>query len=142
MIKLETGMAFAGLGLHALFVAYMASFYIVLSKPFEVTGILLTYQLVLVGMFVSGIPGFGLAIVAYFLSKRTASRIVSMILIAQGVLMPAGMAYASMLSNNINPEYKSFELLITPQIFLAAGFLMIGLGVHLSRLKPIKRRTM
>ncbi|MFQ5970445.1 MAG: hypothetical protein ACE5J2_08130 [Nitrososphaerales archaeon] len=142
MIKLETGVALGAFALHALFVAYMASFYIALSKPFEVTGILLTYQSLLVGVFISGIPGFGLAIVAYILSKRSLSRIVSMILIAQGVLMPAGMAYASMLSNNINPEYKSFELLITPLIFLVAGFLMIGLGVHLSRLKPIKRRTM
>ena len=143
MVKLETGLASAGLGLHVLWVVYLASFYIALSRPISLeTGILLTVQPLMVGMFISGIPGFGLAGIAYILSKRAAPKTVVIILIAQGIILPLGMTYASMLSGNINQDYKSSILLVTPQIFLVAGFALIGLGVHLARLKPVKRKTM
>ncbi len=142
MIKLESGLAFAGLGLHVLWIAYLASFYIALSRPIETVGILLTTQPLMVGMFISGLPGFGLGVIAYILSKRTVPKTVGVILIVQGIILPLGMAYASMLSGHINPEYKSALLLATPQIFLVAGFAMIGLGVHLTRLKPVKRKSM
>lgn len=143
MIKVETGLALAGLGLHVLWVVYLASFYIALSRPISLeTGILLTVQPLMVGMFISGIPGFGLAGVAYILSKRNVPKAVIIILIAQGIILPLGMAYATMLSANINTEYKSSLLLVTPQIFLVAGFVLIGLGIHLAKLKPIKRKTM
>jgi len=142
MIKLETGLASAGLGLHVLWIAYLASFYIALSRPIEIVGILLTLQPLMVGMFIAGLPGFGLGGIAYILSKRTVPKTVGMILIAQGIILPLGMSYDSMLSGNIDPEYKSALLLVTPQIFLVAGFAMIALGVHLIRLKPVKRKTM
>jgi len=136
-------MALAALGLHAMFVLYLPSLYYALSRPVEPGSIILIpWQLLLVGIFLFGLPGFGLAGVAYVLSKREATKRVSMILIAQGILMPLGMLYSSMLANNINEEYKSAELLMVPQIFLVAGFAMIGLGVHLARLKPLRRRTM
>ncbi len=142
-IRLETGMALAALALHVMFVVYLSSFYYALSRPVEPgTIIFIPWQLLIVGMFLFGIPGFGLATVAYVLSKREVPRVVSMILIAQGILMPLGMSYVSTLANNVNDEYKSSELLIVPHIFLIVGFAPIGLGVHLARLKPVKRRTM
>jgi hypothetical protein len=142
-IRLETGMALAALALHIMFVVYLSSFYYALSRPVEPgTIIFIPWQLLIVGMFLFGIPGFGLAVVAYVLSKREVPKVVSMILIAQGILMPLGMFYVSTLANNVNDEYKSNELLIVPHMFLIVGFAPIGLGVHLSRLKPVKRRTM
>jgi len=142
-IRLETGMALASLALHAMFVAYLVSFYYALSRPVEPPKIILIpEQLLLVGIFLFALPGFGLAPIAYVLAKREAPRVASMILIVQGILMPLGMLYASTLTNNIIEEYKSAQLLIVPQIFFVAGFAVIGLGVHLARFKPIKRRTM
>jgi len=142
-IRLETAMALAALGLHVMFVAYLSSFYHALSRPVELgTIILIPWQLLIVGIFLFGAPGFGLAAIAYILSKRDAPKVVSMILIAQGILMPLGMLYISTLANNITEEYKSTELLFVPQIFFAAGFAPIGLGVHLARLKPVRRRMM
>jgi len=142
-IRLETGMALAALALHVMFVVYLYSFYYALSRPVEPgTIIFIPWQLLIVGMFLFGIPGFGLAAVAYVLSKREVPRVVSIILIAQGILMPLGMFYVSTLADNVNDEYKSSELLIVPHIFLIVGFAPIGLGVHLARLKPVKRRTM
>ena len=142
VIRLETGLALAGIGLHVLWIAYLASFYVALSRPLESTGMLLVTQPLMIGMFISGIPGFGLAVVAYILSKRYALKAVSMILVAQGIILPLGMAYALTFSGNIIPEYKSAIITVTPQVFLVAGFALIGLGVHLARLKPVKSRVM
>jgi hypothetical protein len=141
MFRIETGLALAGLGLHILWIFYLAAFYTALSRPLETTGILLVLQPLMIGMFISGIPGFGLAGVTYVLSKRCALKTVSMILIAQGIILPLGMAYDYTLTANILAEYKSDMLFITPQIFLAVGFVLIGLGAHLARLKPVKSRT-
>ena len=142
-IRLETGMALAALGLHAMFVVYLSSFYYRLSQPIEIGNVIMfPWQLLTVGIFLFGLPGFGLAGIAYVLSKRSAPKVVSMMLIAQGILIPLGMLYASILANNIVEEHKSAGLSIVPQIFLVSGFALIGMGVHLSRLKPLKRRTM
>ncbi|MFQ5940661.1 MAG: hypothetical protein ACE5KA_03060 [Nitrososphaerales archaeon] len=142
-IKLETGLAFASIGLHAMFVIYLSSFYYALGRQIEGPNIILyPSQLLLVGIFLFALPGFGLAAITYILSKRDAPRVASVVLIAQGILMPLGMFYASTLADNINEEYRSFELLIIPQIFLVVGFAPIGLGVHIAKLKPVKRRYM
>jgi hypothetical protein len=145
-MKLETGLALASLGLHAMFVLYVASYYIALSRPIEVGTIVanpaIAWQLLAVGIFLFGLPGFGLAGISYIIARRDVPRIVSFLLIAQGILMPLGMFYSSTLANNITEDYKSDTLLAVPQIFLIAGFAPIGLGAHLAKLKPMKRRTM
>jgi len=142
-IKLETGLALAATGLHAMFIAYVTSFYVALSRPIDVGSvILIPWQLLIVGIFLFGLPGFGLAGISYIIARRDVPRIVSVILIAQGIMMPLGMFYSSMLANNIIEDYKTDTLLSVPQIFLIAGFAPIGLGVHLARLKPMKRRMM
>ena len=140
-IRLETGMALAALALHAMFIAYLTSFYHALSRPIEETNIILyPFQLLIVGLFLFALPGFGVAGIAYVLAKREAPRVISIILIAQGILMPLGMLYASTFENTINQEYRSSEILVIPQILFVAGFAPIGLGIHIVRLKPVKRR--
>jgi len=140
-LRLESGMALAAIGLNAMFIAYLYSFYGRLSRPIEGSNIVLyPEQLLMVGMFLFALPGLGLAIITYFLSKRDAPRVVSAILIAHGILMPLGMLYASTLTDIINEEYRIPALLIVPQIFLVAGFIPLGLGIHIAKLKPIKRR--
>ncbi len=142
-IKLETGLALAAIGLHAMFIAYIISFYVALSRPIDIGSvILIPWQLLIVGIFLFGLPGFGLAGISYIIARRDVPRIVSVILIAQGIMMPLGMLYSSMLANNIVEDYKSDRFLAVPQIFLIAGFAPIGLGVHLAKLKPMKRRMM
>lgn len=140
-IRLETGMALAAIALHAMFVAYLSSFYYALSRPIEGPNIILQpIQLMFVGIFLFALPGFGLAAIAYFLAKRDAPKVVSVILIAQGILMSLGMFYASTLADTINEEYRTFEVLIIPQIFLIPAFAPIGFGIHIAKLKPVKKR--
>lgn len=141
-IRLETGMALASFALHAMFVAYLLSLYYALSKTIAVGNVILfPMQLAIVGIFLFALPGFGLAAIAYIMSRRDALRVVSIILIAQGIMMPLGMLYASSVSGGINEEYKTFDILILPQVFMAAGLAPIGLGAHLARLRPAKRKT-
>lgn len=142
-MRLETGIALAALGLHAMFIVYLVSFYYALSRPIDIGNIITQpYQLVFVGMFLFALPGFGLAGVAYILAKRDAPKTVAVILIAQGVLMPAGMFYTYTLTDTINEDYRIFDILIIPQIFLAIGFAPIPLGIHIAKLKPVKKRYM
>lgn len=140
--RLETGIALAALGLHSMFVLYLISLYFALSRPIEQEFHLIFYpiQLLVVGLFLFGITGFGLAGVAYILSKRDVPRNVSFILLAQGVILLGGMLYSSSIYDNINEEYQSFELSIVPILFLIASFAPIGLGIHLTKLKPMRRR--
>ncbi|NMJ86670.1 MAG: hypothetical protein EX285_02330 [Thaumarchaeota archaeon] len=141
LFRLETGLALASIGLHGMFIAYLLSFYHALSRPIDGPNIVLhPTELLMVAIFIFALPGFGLACITYFISKRDAPRMASMILIAHGILMPLGMFYASTLTNNINEEYRSFEILTIPIIFLVPGFIPIGFGVHIAKLKPVKRR--
>ncbi|MEM3084329.1 MAG: hypothetical protein QXU32_05740 [Nitrososphaerales archaeon] len=140
-IRLETGMALAALALHVMFVLYLSSFYYALTRPIIGENIILyPTQLLLVGIFLFGLPGFGLSAIAYLLAKRDAPKVVSVILIAQGIVVPVGIFYASTLVNIINEEYRTFEILIVPQIFIVPGFVPIGFGIHIAKLKPVKRR--
>lgn len=140
-IRLETGLAFASLALHAMFVAYLSSYYIALSRPIEGPNIIqFPEQLLIVGLFLFALPGFGLAFVTYFLSKREVPKVVAGILMAQGILMPLGMYYALTLVDNINEEYKIPAFITVPQILLGAGLIPIGLGAHIAKLKAVRRR--
>ncbi len=145
-MRLETGLALAALGLHVMFVIYAASFYFALSKPVQIGNIValpeIAWQLLTVGIFLFGLPGFGLAGIAYILAKRDAPKVVSIILIAQGIVMPLGMLYASILATDMSADYRTDALLAIPQIFMIVGFAPIGLGVHLAKLKPMQRRMM
>lgn len=140
-IRLETGLAMAAIALHSMFVAYLSSFYYALSRPITETNIILfPSQLLFVGIVLFALPGFGLAGIAYFMAKREAPKAVSVLLIAQGILVPAGMFYASTIADIINEEYRAFEILVIPQIFMIPGFAIIGLGIHIAMLKPVKKR--
>ncbi len=140
-IKLETGMALAAFALHAMWVVYLISFYHALSRPITVGNVIyFPMQLATVGIFLFALTGFGLAVIAYMMSRRHASKIPAIILIAQGIVLLLGMLYASSITGSINEEYRTAEILSLPHAFMVAGIVPLGLGIHLSRLRPAKRR--
>ncbi len=141
-IKPETGLAFAGLGLALMFVFYFTSLFIVFTKPLDIGTTVLAqqaWQKVFIGITVFGIPNIGLAGATYILAKRNALKIVSIILIIQGIIVIVGMLNALSISNNFIDEYKLLSIQTIPQAFLFAGIAPIGLGIHLYKLKPQKR---
>lgn len=139
-IRLESGIAFVALALHAMFITYLSSLFYALSRPAQLgTVAAFPMQFALNGILLFALPGFVMAGIAYTMSKRQALRSVAKILIAQGILLPAGMFFVSSLTGNLAEVHKVADILTLPWIFLFAGFAPIALGVHLTRLKPVKR---
>lgn len=141
-IKPETGLALAGLALALLFVFYFISLFTVFTKPLDVGTTVLApqaWQKTFIGMTVFGIPSIGLAGATYILAKRNALKIVSIILIIQGVIVIVGMLNALSISDHFIDEYKILSIQTVPQAFLVAGIAPIGLGIHLYKLEPQKR---
>ncbi len=141
-LKLEVGAAFASLTLALLFSSYFISLFQVLTKPLDIGTALVALEIsqkIFIGMSVFGIPNIGLSVTTYILAKRNALKIVSIILMIQGITIIVGMLLTLNLSNNLINEYKELNISIVPQIFIFTGIIPLGLGIHLSRLKPQKR---
>ncbi|RMF29779.1 MAG: hypothetical protein D6752_05345 [Candidatus Nitrosothermus koennekii] len=142
LFKPETGLAFASLSLALIFIFYFISLFIVFTKPLDIGTTALAqqaWQKIFIGMTVFGFPNIGLSIATYILAKRNALKIVSIVLIVQGIVIIAGMADTLSISANFIDEYKLLNMEMIPQAFLIAGIIPLGLGIHLFTLKPQKR---
>jgi hypothetical protein len=143
--KHDVWMGIAALALHLMFVIYTNLFYIVLTQPIAI-GRTFAYpwQVMIIGLFLFGVPGFGLVGATYLLARRLARRemvrrVPSMIILAQGIILIAGMVNASSIVPNINQEYRLQQFEILPQIFIAGGVAIIAFAIHLYTIKPIKK---
>ncbi len=141
-LKVEIGAAFVSLALALFFISYFISLFQVFTKPLDIgTAVVAqqSWQKIFIGTSVFGIPTIGVSVATYILAKRNALKIVSIILIIQGIIIIIGMLLTLNISNNFINEYKELNMDIIPKIFLIAGVIPIALGIHISRLKPQKR---
>lgn len=141
-LKPETGLASGSLLLALLFISYFISLFNVFTKPLDIGTTLLAQQAwekVFIGITVFGIPNIGLSVTTYILAQKNALKIVSIILIIQGIIVILGMVSALSITDNFINEYKSLNIQIIPQAFLFAGIVPLGLGIRLYKLKPQKR---
>ncbi|MEM0446678.1 MAG: hypothetical protein QW574_04450, partial [Candidatus Nitrosocaldus sp.] len=110
-MRYDTWMAIASLALHVMFVIYINSLYMALTRPLAIGAtIAQPWNMMIIGMFLFGIPGFGLAGVTYLLAKGLARksevrRAPSMIIIAQGAILLLGMINASSIEKVMNDYY-------------------------------------
>ncbi len=143
--KYDTWMGIAALALHVMFIIYTNAFYTVLTLPIAIgRTFAYPFQIMLIGIFLFGLPGFGLAGVTYLLARRLARkeiarRLPSILIIAQGVILIAGMLNASSIVSKMNEEYRSMQFELLPYAFIAGAIPMIGFGLHLYTIKPIKK---
>jgi len=143
--KYDVWMGIAALALHLMFVIYTNLFYTVLTQPIAIGRIFAyPWQVMIIGLFLFGVPGFGLAGVAYLLARRLARRemvrrVPSIIILAQGIILIAGMVNASSIVPNINQEYRLQQFEILPYLFIAGGVAIIVFAIHLYTIKPIKK---
>lgn len=153
-IRYDTWMAIASLALHVMFVIYINSLYLALTRPLAIGAtIAQPWNMMIIGMFLFGIPGFGLAGVAYMLAKELARKLEvrrtpSIIIIAQGIVLMLGMVNAGSVEKVMNDYYvevltnrgEAYLFNITPQIFILASLPLIGVGAHLYTVKPKQQR--
>lgn len=144
--KYDTWMGIAALALHIMFVIYTNAFYTVLTQPITI-GRTFAYpwQIMIVGISLFGLPGFGLAGVTYLLAKRLARKEMvrkppSILMIAQGIVVIVGMITASSIVPSMNEEYRLIQFEALPYAFIVGAIAMIGFGAHLYTIKPLKRQ--
>lgn len=153
-MRYDTWMAIASLALHVMFVIYINSLYMALTRPLAIGAtIAQPWNMMIIGMFLFGIPGFGLAGVAYLLAKGLARksevrRAPSMIIIAQGAILLLGMINASSIEKVMNDYYvealtnrgEMYLFSIIPQLFMVGSIPLMGVGAYLYTIKPKQQR--
>ncbi len=153
-MRYDTWMAIASLALHVMFVIYINSLYMALTRPLAIGAtIAQPWNMMIIGMFLFGLPGFGLAGVAYLLAKDLAKksgvrRATSMIIIVQGIILLLGMINASSVEKAMNDYYietltnrGEIHLFNTiPQLFMMGSIPLMGVGAYLYTVKPKTER--
>ncbi|HWS19888.1 MAG TPA: hypothetical protein VN239_04310 [Nitrososphaera sp.] len=139
-LKLEGWTSLGSLGLAAMFVALLLSFYNFLIGP-QGTGperVVEPGSLLIQLVFISAAPCLILAGVAFILAKTYGSPIGGMLLITAGVIIVAGMAISVTVVPKIPSQYIVGGVAVVPFIFMPAGAGVIGIGGYM--LAASKRR--
>jgi hypothetical protein len=132
-MKLETWTSLASLGLSAMFVTILLSFYNFLigpngKGPEQVVdpGTLLFQE-----VFISGVPSLVLAGFTFVMARAYGNRAGGLMLIASGVIMITGMIVGTTMVPHIQRQYVVGGVDSVPYIFVAAGIGIIGIGGYL-----------
>jgi hypothetical protein len=144
MIPLETWIAVACLGLCAMFVALMISFYSFLIGPsgkgpdFYIDPSALLFEIVSI----SGAPGLVLAGIAFAMTKTIRSIHVGSLLSITGAILISGMFGLSTIFHKIPSRFLVMGLDSAYYVFLLAGIGIILIGIYqilraLSQRKPV-----
>jgi hypothetical protein len=139
-LKLEDWTSLASLGLAAMFVALLLSFYNFLIGP-EGIGperVVEPGSLLLQLIFISAAPCLILAGFAFVLSKTYGSPIGGALLLAAGVMIVAGMAIGITMVPEIPSQYIVGAVGVAPFIFMPAGAGVAVIGGYM--LAVSKRR--
>ena len=139
-LKLEDWISLASLGLAAMFVALLLSFYNFLIGPQGIgpERVVEPGSLLLQLIFISAAPCLILAGVAFVLTKSYGSPKGGAVLIAAGVIIVAGMAIGVTMVPKITSQYIVGGVSVAPFIFIPAGAAVTGMGGYM--LAASKRR--
>ena len=139
-LQMEGWTSLASLGLAAMFVALLLSFYNFLIGP-EGIGperVVEPGSLLLQLIFISAAPCLVLAGFAFVMAKTYGSRIGGALLVAAGIIIVAGMVIGLTMVPKIPSQYIVGAVGIAPFIFIPAGAIVTGIGGYM--LAVSKRR--
>jgi hypothetical protein len=140
-LKLEGWTSLGSLGLAAMFVTLLLSFYNFMIGP-EGTGperVVEPGSLLLQLIFISAAPCLILAGVAFVLAKTYGSPIGGALLIVTGVIIVAGMAIGVTMVPKIPSQYIVGAVGVVPLIFIPAGAGVTGIGGYMLAVSKIRR---
>ena len=141
-LKLETWTALATLGLSAMFVALLLSFYNFLIGP-EGEGpqrVVEPGSLLLQLIFISAAPCLVLAGFVFGMSKSSGTKPGGILLIATGIIMMAGMAVGTTMVPQIQDQYIVGGVGVAPYIFICAGAGVTVVGGYLLAISGRSKR--
>ncbi|HEU0144620.1 MAG TPA: hypothetical protein VFQ47_07525 [Nitrososphaera sp.] len=139
-LQMEGWTSLASLGLAAMFVALLLSFYNFLIGP-EGIGperVVEPGSLLIQLIFISAAPCLVLAGFAFVMAKTYGSRIGGALLVAAGIMIVAGMVIGVTMVPKIPSQYIVGAVGIAPFIFIPAGAIVTGIGGYM--LAVSKRR--
>ncbi len=133
-MKLETWISIASIGLSAMFVTLIVSFYnFLINQGVNPSNIIDPASLLVQEISISGAPSVVLAYVVLAMSRTIGNRPAGLLLIAAGAIMVTGMIAALGMIPQIHKQYLvDGAVIIVPYAFMAAGASMAGIGGYLS----------
>jgi hypothetical protein len=146
-LQLEDWTSLASLGLAAMFVALLLSFYNFLIGP-EGTGperVVEPGSLLLQLIFISAAPCLVLAGFAFIMAKSNGSSVGGALLIAAGVMIVTGMVIGVTMVAKIPSQYIVGAVGVAPLIFMPAGAGVTGIGGYMlavSKRRRIRNRDL
>lgn len=129
---IEKYIAAASLGLFIMFVGEIITIYnFMIDSPIEIEPEPKILQYISIGV----APAVILAGTSFVMTKRYGSKPVGSMIVAGGAVLLVGMLVANILVNNIKESYLVQAVTITPSIFIAVSFPIIGIGFILLKIK-------
>jgi len=132
-MKLETWTSLASLGLSAMFVAILLSFYSFLIGPDGKgpVSVVDPGALVIQEIFISAVPSLVLAGFTFAMARSYGNALGGLILIAAGIIMFTGMAIATTMVSHIPRQYVVGGVDVVPYVFMIGGAAMMAIGTYL-----------
>jgi hypothetical protein len=132
-MRLETWISMGSIGLSAMFVAILLSFYnFLINQGENPSNIIDPASLLVQEVSISAAPAIILAGVVFAMLRTTGNKPAGLLLIASGIIMAAGMAVAAGMLPHIPRQYLISGVSAVPYIFLAAGSGVVGIGAYLT----------
>ena len=130
--------AMAGIGLYAIFVGEVISIFHFMSEQtfatFEPASKML--QFISIGV----APGVIMSGASYMIARKFGSKQIGWLVIAGGVVLLIGMAYAYTMLDSLDKDYQVFTVMITPPLFMIVSIPIIVVGALLFRIKKRPKR--
>ena len=130
--------AMAGIGLYAIFVGEVISIFRFMGEQtfatFEPASKML--QFISIGV----APGVIMSGASYMIARKFGSKQIGWLVIAGGVVLLIGMAYAYTMLDSLDKDYQVFTVMITPPLFMLVSIPIIVVGALLFRLKKRPKR--
>lgn len=132
---IEKYIAAASLGLFIMFVGEIITLYDFMIEPVrEVEPNPKVLQFISIGI----APAVILAGTSFIMSRRYGSKPIGYMIIAGGVILLIGMVFSQLLLDDIEPEYLTQAVTITPPLFIGVSIPVIIVGILLLRVKKRK----
>jgi hypothetical protein len=140
-MKLETWVSIGSIGLSAMFVTLIISFYnFLIIQGVNPSNIIDPASLLVQEVSISGAPAAVLAGVVFAMTRTIGNRPAGLLLIVSGAIMLAGMIAALGMIPQIHRQYLvGGGIIVVPYMFMAAGAGIAGIGGYLAAVSKRSR---
>ena len=130
--------AMASIGLYAMFVGETISIFHFMNEQtfatFEPESKML--QFISIGV----APGVIMSGASYMIARKFGSKQIGWLVIAGGIVLLVGMAYAYAMLESLDKDYQVFTVMVTPPLFMIVSIPIMVVGALLFKIKKRPKR--